>query len=84
MEVGYVCKWKRGELGEIMKGDGIMGMSMEQRRVTCRWKNEGRWRLGYEKGTEVSLVESEVRWSLGYVDGTEESYIGGTVKEGGS
>jgi hypothetical protein len=31
--IGYVCKWKRGELGEIMKGDGVLCMSIEQRRV---------------------------------------------------
>ncbi len=58
-------------------------MSMEPRRVKCRWKSEGRCRLGYVKGTEVSYVENEGRWGHGYVDGTEESYIGGKVKGGG-
>jgi hypothetical protein len=36
----WVCQWNRGELGKIMKRDGIYGMSMEQMRV--RWKNEYR------------------------------------------
>ncbi len=54
----WICKWNRGELGGKIKGDGVLGMSKEQRRVGKTLKRDVIYGM--------SMEQMRVRWKTEY------------------